>query len=76
MQAPSSHLELGAPLPRYGSHRDWSRLSGLSRATTDRLIADGQIRALKVGRRTLIDFEQALAFLESRPPLRLGRNAA
>jgi len=50
-------------------------LSGLGRTTLYARMSTGEIRAVKVGRRTLVDVEQALGWLASRPQVRLGSAA-
>ena len=44
-----------------------ARLIGLSRTTIFRLLAAGEIRAVKVGSRTLVLWESVLAYMASRP---------
>ena len=49
----------------------WSRIG---RTKTYEQIADGVLRAFKVGRRTLIKRDDALAWLDSQPTLGVGNN--
>jgi excisionase family DNA binding protein len=55
------------PLPRVPG---WS---GLSRSTLYRLAADGRVRMVKVGARTLVDCASVRAFLASLPPANIGK---
>jgi len=45
----------------------WLSDSGMSRTDTYRKLGAGLLRAKKVGRRTLIDYPHALAWLRSMP---------
>jgi len=46
---------------------DWSRFSGISRSKTYELLSSGELEAVKAGGRTLIDVDQGLGWLSSRP---------
>jgi excisionase family DNA binding protein len=46
---------------------DATRVSGLSRSTLYRLLATGEVKAIKVGRRTLIVAETLRAYLAAAP---------
>jgi excisionase family DNA binding protein len=61
----ASHV--AAVQPRYAPYDDWCRLSGLGLTTTRELIAAGELKAIKVGKRTLVDVEFGLAWLANRP---------
>lgn len=50
-----------APIPR------WCAISGMSRSGTYDALARGQLRAKKLGGKTLIDVPHGLAWLESLP---------
>ena len=53
--------------PKYGGIDTWCALTGMSvRGTYDRLAA-GDLIAVKVGTRTLINIEKGLAWLENQP---------
>lgn len=59
-----------APIP------DWCAISGMSRSTTYEALGRGDLRAIKLGVRTLIDVEHGLAWLASMPAAEIstGRN--
>lgn len=58
----------GAPdAPDYESPADYSRRSGLSISTIYRQMRAGELRAIRVGRKTLIDVKAALAALAAQP---------
>lgn len=46
--------------PQYVSIDAWTKISGLGRTTTYSLIGEGKLRAVKAGRRTLIDVPAGL----------------
>jgi excisionase family DNA binding protein len=54
------------------SIREFCRLYGIGRTAAYDEIADGKLRAVKAGRRTLIPIDDAEAWLTSRPPLGRG----
>ncbi len=57
--------------PKYGGIDTWCALTGMSvRGTYDHLAA-GNLVAVKVGTRTLINIEKGLAWLEAQPPARI-----
>lgn len=58
-----------SPPPRYASVDEWTRLSGISRTVTYDRIAKGELKAVKVGRRTLVDVEHGLSWIASQPAL-------
>lgn len=45
----------------------WVKRTGISRSVTYELLAAGELKGRKVGRRTLIDFRAGLAWLDSQP---------
>jgi hypothetical protein len=47
---------------------DWCRFSGMGRRTTYEKLGSGELKAIKIGSRTLIDVEHGLAWLRNRPP--------
>ena len=51
-----------APIPR------WCAISGMGRTRVYEELAKGNLRAVKLGSRTLIDVEAGLAWLRSLPP--------
>jgi hypothetical protein len=62
--------------PRYAPIRDWCFISGMSRSTTYEALGRGDLKAIKLGVRTLIDVEHGLAWLASMPAAEIstGRN--
>jgi excisionase family DNA binding protein len=56
------------PLPRLSTISDFSRLFGVGRTMVYQLVGTGELRAVKVGRRTLIDIESASAWANNLPP--------
>src|SRR5690242_4619844 len=61
--------------PKYGPLQTWLALSGLGRSKTYELLGNGTLRAVKVGKRLLIDVEHGLATLDALPAaeIRVGR---
>jgi hypothetical protein len=57
--------------PKFASVSVWCGLSGLSRSSVYIALGRGDLRAVKVGKRTLIDVEAGLAWLRSRPSARV-----
>jgi hypothetical protein len=56
------------PFPKFATIENWVALSGVGRRTTYDEIGRGNIKAIKVGARTLIDVEAGLAWLRTLPP--------
>jgi excisionase family DNA binding protein len=73
-----SALDEVTPLPRLASIKDWCRVSGMGRTTVYQRIASGELKAVKLGARVLIDVEQGLQWIASLPPadIRCGRRKA
>jgi|tagenome__1003787_1003787.scaffolds.fasta_scaffold20608460_1 hypothetical protein len=61
-----------APLPQ------WCAISGMSRTASYNALGRGDLKAIKVGNRTLIDVEAGLDWMRSLPPaqIRAPRTAA
>jgi hypothetical protein len=55
------------PEPAFSSIGDWCVISGMSRRVTYEKLGTGELRAIKLGSKTLIDVEHGLAWLRSRP---------
>jgi hypothetical protein len=55
------------PSPKYATIENWLVISGMGRRTTYDELGLGNLKAIKVGARTLIDVEAGLAWLRSRP---------
>jgi hypothetical protein len=53
--------------PRFATIDQWCALTGMSRRVTYDELGRGNIKAVKVGARTLIDVEAGLAWFRSRP---------
>jgi hypothetical protein len=76
MSVPRTNLvsnEVSASRPRppiqvqYAPLADWFAISGLRRTRTYELLGRGQLRAVKLGNRTLIDVPHGLAYLAQLP---------
>ena len=61
---------------QFSTIRDWTKLTGVSRSLTYELLADGKLRAVKLGNRTLIRLPEALAYLDSLPEVQVNGCAA
>lgn len=53
--------------PAFATVIDWTKISGIGRSKTYYLLTTGELRALKVGKRTLIDVQHGLNWLRSLP---------
>lgn len=62
------HDEAHAIPVKYGPLDTWQRMSGLGRSKTYEMLGDGTLRAVKVGKRLLIDIEHGLTALAAMPP--------
>jgi hypothetical protein len=56
------------PEPAFCSIEDWCVISGMSRRVTYEKLGTGELRAIKIGSKTLLDVEHGLIWLRSRPP--------
>ncbi len=56
-----------ARYPARATIPDWCSLSGMSRSGTYEALGRGDLRAVKLGARTLIDVEPGLAWLDTLP---------
>jgi hypothetical protein len=56
------------PEPAFASIEDWCVISGMSRRTTYERLGSGELRAVKLGSKTLVDVPHGLSWLRSRPP--------
>ena len=54
-------------LPARATIPFWCALSGMGRSTTYEALSRGDLRAIKLGTRTLIDVPHGLAWLDSLP---------
>jgi hypothetical protein len=57
--------------PAYATIEGWSLMTGMSRRSTYRALACGDLKAIKLGTRTLIDVEHGLAWLRSLPAAKI-----
>jgi len=57
----------GAAYPAYVTVPGWCALSGMKRTTTYHEISRGNLRAIKLGARTLVDVAHGLAWLATLP---------
>lgn len=62
------------PIPELLTIPEFIQWARIGRTKTYEEIANGALRALKIGRRTLIKRDDALAWLDSQPTLGLGAN--
>ena len=53
--------------PQYAPIKDWCELSGEGRSSAYQALGRGDLRAIKLGARTLIDVEHGLVWLSSLP---------
>ena len=69
-------IGLGDDERLYCSIADWVRITGVSRSVTYELLGTGRIKAVKLGNKTLIDFQSGLDYVRSLPPAEIttGRN--
>ena len=55
------------PTPKYAPMPKWCALSGMSRTASYNALGRGDLRAIKVGNRTLVDVDAGLDWLRSLP---------
>lgn len=53
--------------PHFASVDQFTKLSGLGRTTIYKLLGTGKLRAVKAGRRTLVDVNAGLEWLHGQP---------
>ena len=58
---------VNAAYPAFATMDRWKDLTGMSRRKTYDEIARGNLRAIKSGKRTLVDVQHGLAFMRSLP---------
>ena len=56
------------PSPKFATIEDWCVISGLSRRVVYDKLGTGELKAIKVGGRTLVDVEAGLAWMRALPP--------
>ena len=59
------------PNPKFAPLPQWCAISGMSRTGSYNALGRGDLKAIKVGSRTLIDVDAGLAWLRSLPPARI-----
>ncbi len=59
--------------PKYATIQGWTALSGIGRTKTYEMLGEGKLRAVKAGKRVLIDVEHGLAFMKALPAAEFGR---
>jgi hypothetical protein len=58
---------MNVPDPKFATLSQWCAISGMSRTATYNALGRGDLKAIKVGSRTLLDVEPGLAWLRSLP---------
>ncbi|MPQ73634.1 hypothetical protein [Acetobacter senegalensis] len=54
-------------VPHYVSVKGWMERTGMTRTDTYRKLGEGVLKAKKIGRKTVIDFQAGITWLESLP---------
>lgn len=62
-----------SPTPRFATIDNWCVISGMGRRVVYDEIGRGNLKAIKVGARTLIDVEFGHGFVEHPPPRCMSR---
>ena len=62
---------MGKIIPQFCTVDTWLAMSGMARRTVYYEIGLGNLRAVKQGKRTLLDVAACLAWLHSRPPAKI-----
>jgi hypothetical protein len=57
-----------SPSPKFATIDNWCTISGMGRRSVYDELGRANLKAVKVGTRTLIDVDAGLAWLRSRPP--------
>jgi hypothetical protein len=74
---PAPPAEPAARLPEYATIQQWVAISGMNRTAIYGAMANGNLKAIKIKRRTLIDVHAGLAWMRSQtytaPGVPLGR---
>jgi hypothetical protein len=53
--------------PVYATISDWTKMSGVGRTKTFALLASGELKAVKAGKRTLIHVASGIDYLDALP---------
>ena len=64
------------PKPEFAPINTWLTISGMNRSATYTALGAGNLRAVKCGRRTLIDVPAGLAWLRALPAAQIGASKA
>jgi predicted DNA-binding transcriptional regulator AlpA len=59
--------------PRYASIRDVNQTYGFGRTTTYRLLSEGTLKGVKLGKRTLLDMASVAEAFAALPPAQSGK---
>jgi hypothetical protein len=59
---------MDTPTPKFATIDNWIAMSGMGRRSVYDYLGTGELKAIKLGGRTLIDVEAGLAWLRSLPP--------
>ena len=62
---------MNPPTPKFAPFPQWCALSGMSRTASYNALGRGDLKAIKVGTRTLIDVDAGLDWLRSLPPAQI-----
>ena len=62
---------MNTPDPKFTPLSHWCAISGMSRTATYNALGRGDLKAIKVGSRTLIDVDAGLTWLRSLPAARI-----
>lgn len=60
-----------APRPAFASIDGWCAISGMGRRVTYHKLGTGELKAIKLGARTLVDVQHGLTYLRSLPPAKI-----
>lgn len=58
---------MNAPNPKFAPIPQWCAISGMSRTATYNALGRADLKAIKIGSRTLLDVDAGLAWLRSLP---------
>jgi hypothetical protein len=56
---------------QFATIKHWTQISGMGRSSVYHALANGQLKARKLGKSTLIDVPHGLAWLRSQPAARI-----
>jgi hypothetical protein len=58
---------MDTPMPKFAPLPQWGAISGMSRTATYNALGRGDLKAIKIGTRTLVDVDAGLGWLRSLP---------